>query len=403
MFDSYEDWKREELRRAQEARQAQKPKPPTETIDPTQIPLPSTPSAAPAAYPERTHRKPLLEDPVVPEPMEEPQRDTMFSPESPDTKLEPPSSPTPAKEDEEEGEIVDDDDGGDEVCQTASSSEYSPSSASQSPHTSGSPIKRSSSNHHNGKRPSSRTEVIIPQKRKRRANDNSDSRGDRDYRRSDSNGDTIAVPHTNRHNDTDYRYQVYIPRSAEAVSVPVRVINYDRDSESHHRRRRDSGPSRAHPVSSSSSSPEHGSQMSSPGASPRGRHHGGGAMHPGMMMEGPGGYMPGPQMIPMAHFPMAVSRPTMVHGFYLPQATQSSGRPMIGMPTMIGYHPYGRVATMVPAFIAPMMHHPQAGGHSMHPPIPGGHGWGPDNDHEGGSRGSCDQGRGGSSGGSSNV
>ncbi|KAL5111850.1 Protein TASOR [Taenia crassiceps] len=166
----------------------------------------------------------------------------LFSPASPDESQMAPllsSSRDPSHE-EEEGEIVDDED--EEIIdETDTSSDYSRSSdqspRSKKPRESGhkpiripcSPRRRRSkhdSSHHQTPKKSKRRRKYV---------------GDVDYRiarpedthfasvRKDPGcpvGFSTAMPHTNRFKDTDYRYQVYIPRSAETVSVPVKVINH---------------------------------------------------------------------------------------------------------------------------------------------------------------------------------
>ncbi|VDM32791.1 unnamed protein product [Hydatigera taeniaeformis] len=182
----------------------------------------------------------LLPDPII-EVEEEDDHVRLFSPASPDENQTRPlhsSSQDPSHE-EEEGEIVDDDE---EVAdETDVSSDYSPSS-DQSPKCKKSreigykpicipcsPHRRRSkhdSSHHQASKKSKkrRKHVEDVDYRIARLNDAHFPNGRKDSQYSFNL--PAAMPHTNRFKDTDYRYQVYIPKSAETVSVPVKVINH---------------------------------------------------------------------------------------------------------------------------------------------------------------------------------
>ncbi|VDK38901.1 unnamed protein product [Taenia asiatica] len=166
----------------------------------------------------------------------------LFSPASPDESQMAPlrsSSRDPSHE-EEEGEIVDDEDE-EIVDETDASSDYSHSS-DQSPRckkpreSSHKPIRiPCSPRRRRSKHDSSHRQTPKKSKKRRKHVEDVDYRvtrpGDTHFAsaRKDpgcSVNFSTAVPHTNRFKDTDYRYQVYIPKSAETVSVPVKVINH---------------------------------------------------------------------------------------------------------------------------------------------------------------------------------
>ncbi|KAL5972001.1 Protein TASOR [Taenia solium] len=166
----------------------------------------------------------------------------LFSPASPDESQMAPlrsSSRDPSHE-EEEGEIVDDEDE-EIVDETDASSDYSHSS-DQSPRckkpreSSHKPIRiPCSPRRRRSRHDSSHRQTPKKSKKRRKHVEDVDYRvtrpGDAHFAsaRKDpgcSVNFSTAVPHTNRFKDTDYRYQVYIPKSAETVSVPVKVINH---------------------------------------------------------------------------------------------------------------------------------------------------------------------------------
>ncbi|KAH9286446.1 hypothetical protein ECG_00406 [Echinococcus granulosus] len=166
----------------------------------------------------------------------------LFSPASPDENQIAPlrsSSQDPSHE-EEEGEIVDDEDE-EIVGETDASSDCSRSSDQsprcKKPRGSGhKPIRiPCSPRRRRSKHDSSHRQTPKKSKKRRKCIE------DVDYRVTRPEGShfvnarkdpvcsvnfSTAIPHTNRFKDTDYRYQVYIPKSAETVSVPVKVINH---------------------------------------------------------------------------------------------------------------------------------------------------------------------------------
>lgn len=166
----------------------------------------------------------------------------LFSPASPDESQIAPlhsSSRDPSHE-EEEGEIVDDED--EEIIdETDSSSDYSRSSDQsprcKKPRESGhKPIRiPCSPRRRRSRHISSHRQTPKKSKKRRRHVEDVDYRVTRpeDTHFASARKDpgcsvnfSTAMPHTNRFKDTDYRYQVYIPKSAETVSVPVKVINH---------------------------------------------------------------------------------------------------------------------------------------------------------------------------------
>lgn len=135
---------------------------------------------------------------------------------------------------EEEGEIVDDDEGEEIEDDSDSSSENNRSSYKSS--------RRHSSRDRHRKRS---FRASSPSHRKRSRHESLSHRrspikgrdkrlADVDYRtvsRSETNHGRSLISskhsHTKSLKDTDYRYQVYIPKSEQKLSVPVRVIDYD--------------------------------------------------------------------------------------------------------------------------------------------------------------------------------
>uniref|UniRef100_A0A5K3FGK2 Mediator of RNA polymerase II transcription subunit 13 n=1 Tax=Mesocestoides corti TaxID=53468 RepID=A0A5K3FGK2_MESCO len=362
MFGGYESWKKGRDRRGRDSLTSRRSTFQSDGMIRQDIDLDSEVSTEP--------RRSLLPDP------KDEKRVILISPESPDEEqAAPPRPPPTTPPEEEEGEIVDDDDDDeDDVEATTVSSEYSPSSSTSTPQRlpQESPHKPTYyPSPSPGKRPNwdfNQQSQNQPKKRRKQLEDvdyrvaqSGDGSGlkiarDRDYRPSAS----TPVPHTNRFKDTDYRYQVYIPKSAEAVSVPVKVINHAYDAENQAWQQ----------YNLVISSPESDSQMSPPSTSPQSRpSHS--RSHPRVGDSSSGCLLPAPQIIPLTPIPIAVSRPAVVPGFYLPSGTTASpgrrgfGRPLVGVPGIIGYHPLstaGRTAAVIPTYYTPIMtrrRHPQ--------------------------------------------
>ena len=175
----------------------------------------------------------------------------LFSPASPDESPMAPlrsSSRDPSQErEEEEGEILDDEDWEIEDEMNTSSDLDQSSSMDESIKPKKSTITNARSHHkpiqipssppRKRSRHSSSRRLSVNKSKKRRKHSADVDYRDRGQPEDASLSSTlkesgVCIPNTNQFKDTDYRYQVYIPKSAETTSVPVKVINYDYQTES---------------------------------------------------------------------------------------------------------------------------------------------------------------------------